>query len=71
MSSSVFLLSSCPAALQERLDKEIQRQAVAQGASTETDGPASANDVSGVPGSEQDGGSEGTKESRGQVMFNT
>ncbi|XP_023286916.1 GRIP1-associated protein 1 isoform X1 [Seriola lalandi dorsalis] len=52
-------------ALQERYDKELQRQVVAQGnqsATTETDGSASANGVSDVTGRGEEPAAEGTSE---------
>ncbi|XP_071314808.1 GRIP1-associated protein 1 isoform X1 [Trachinotus anak] len=51
--------------LQERYDKELQRQVVAQGnqsATTETDGSASANGVSDVTGRGEEPAAEGTNE---------
>ncbi|XP_070787186.1 GRIP1-associated protein 1-like, partial [Enoplosus armatus] len=51
--------------LQERYDKELQRQAVAQGnqsATTETDGSASANGVSDVIGRGEEPTAEGTND---------
>ncbi|XP_031148979.1 GRIP1-associated protein 1 isoform X3 [Sander lucioperca] len=52
-------------ALQERCDKELQRQAVAQAnqsATTETDGSAGANRVSDVTGRGEEPAAEGTNE---------
>ncbi|XP_029362755.1 GRIP1-associated protein 1 isoform X3 [Echeneis naucrates] len=52
-------------ALQERYDKELQRQAVAQGnqnATTETDGSAGPNGVSDVTGQGEEPAAEGTNE---------
>ncbi|XP_044206382.1 GRIP1-associated protein 1 isoform X2 [Thunnus albacares] len=52
-------------ALQERYDKELQKQAVAQGnqgATTETDGSAGANGVSDVTGRGEESAAEGTNE---------
>ncbi|XP_041654806.1 GRIP1-associated protein 1 isoform X5 [Cheilinus undulatus] len=49
-------------ALQEYYDKELQRQAVAQGANTETDGSAGANGVSDVTGREEESAAEGTSD---------
>ncbi|TDH11029.1 hypothetical protein EPR50_G00081900 [Perca flavescens] len=52
-------------ALQERYDKELQKQAVAQGnqsATTETDGSAGANGVSDVTGRGEEPAAEGTNE---------
>ncbi|KAM7405384.1 hypothetical protein PAMP_012651 [Pampus punctatissimus] len=57
-------------ALQERYDKELQRQAVAQGnqsATTETDGSASANGVSDVTGRGEEPATEGTNERQEQT----
>lgn len=63
--------SSPPPALQERYDKELQRQAVAQGnqsATTETDGSASANGVSDVTARGEEPAAEGTNERLEQVI---
>ncbi|XP_059188368.1 GRIP1-associated protein 1 isoform X2 [Centropristis striata] len=52
-------------ALQERYEKELQRQQVAQGnqsATTESDGSAGANGVSDVTGRGEEPGAEGTNE---------
>ncbi|XP_061591657.1 GRIP1-associated protein 1 isoform X3 [Cololabis saira] len=52
-------------ALQEHLDKELQRQAVAhnnQSATTETDAPAGTNGVSSVTGGGEESAAEGTSE---------
>ncbi|XP_067449576.1 GRIP1-associated protein 1 isoform X1 [Thunnus thynnus] len=52
-------------ALQERYDKELQKQVVAQGnqgATTETDGSAGANGVSDVTGRGEESAAEGTNE---------
>ncbi|XP_041654802.1 GRIP1-associated protein 1 isoform X1 [Cheilinus undulatus] len=54
-------------ALQEYYDKELQRQAVAQGANTETDGSAGANGVSDVTGREEESAAEGTSDRTEQV----
>lgn len=63
-----FLTLSCdlPSALQERFDKELQRQAVAhdnQSATMETDGSAGTNGVSDVT----EAAAEGTNERQEQV----
>lgn len=57
-----------PPALQERFDKELQRQVAAQSATTETDGAASANGVSDVTGRGEDPLAEGTNERLEQVI---
>ncbi|KAM6982523.1 GRIP1-associated protein 1 isoform 4-T5 [Tautogolabrus adspersus] len=49
-------------ALQEHYDKELQRQAAAHGASTETDGSAGANGVSDVTGRGEEPAAEGTND---------
>lgn len=60
-----------PAALQERFDRELQRQVVAQGnqsTATETDGPANANGVSDATGRGEEQAAEGTNERLEQVI---
>ncbi len=60
-----------PAALQERYDKDLQRQAVAhgnQGATTETDGSASANGVSDVTGRGEEPAAAGASDRLEQVI---
>ncbi|XP_060914417.1 GRIP1-associated protein 1 isoform X2 [Labrus mixtus] len=49
-------------ALQEHHDKELQRQAAAHGANTETDGSAGANGVSDVTGRGEEPAAEGTSD---------
>nr|XP_029131540.1 GRIP1-associated protein 1 isoform X2 [Labrus bergylta] len=49
-------------ALQEHHDKELQRQAAAHGANTETDGSAGANGVSDVTGRGEELAAEGTSD---------
>lgn len=55
------------AALQERYDREVQRQA--RSVTTETDGPAGTNGVSDVAGRGEEPVAEGANDGQEQVIF--